>query len=121
MGHPNDPFLGHPPTGRSFCLAVTQRPWFFGSNDLHGVAGACWQGHRDRTISLVPDGSTLYTPRGIPAHYFFFGWAQGLGRGSHLPQRESTWLEWNRWQERRVIFTACLPSLIHCSAVPRLL
>jgi len=56
MGHPNDPFLGHPPTGRSFCLAVTQRPWFFGSNDLHGVAGVCWQGHRDRTISLVPDG-----------------------------------------------------------------
>src|SRR5712692_2282464 len=25
-----------------------------------------------------------------------------------------------RWQLSRVIFTACLPSLIHCSAVPRL-
>jgi hypothetical protein len=26
-----------------------------------------------------------------------------------------------RWQLSRVIFTACLPFLIHCSAVPRLL
>ncbi len=26
----------------------------------------------------------------------------------------------NRWHESRVIFTACLPSLIHCPAVPRL-
>jgi hypothetical protein len=25
----------------------------------------------------------------------------------------------NQWQLSRVIFTACLPSLIHCSAVPR--
>src|ERR1035441_2334857 len=98
-----------------------QRPWFFGSNDLHGVAGVCWQGHRDRTTSLVSAGPTLYPPRGIPEHYCFFGWVQGLGQGSHLPQRESTWLEWNRWQERRVIFTAWLPSLIHCSAVPRFL
>ncbi len=27
----------------------------------------------------------------------------------------------NRWQLSRVIFTACFPSLIHCSALPRLL
>src|ERR1035438_6590223 len=32
-----------------------------------------------------------------------------------------TSLERNRWQLSRVILTACLPSLIHCSAVPRLL
>src|ERR1035437_8873097 len=32
-----------------------------------------------------------------------------------------TWFERNRWQESRVILTACFPSLIHCSAVPRLL
>ena len=32
-----------------------------------------------------------------------------------------TSLDRNRWQLNRVIFTACLPSLIHCSAMPRLL
>ncbi len=32
-----------------------------------------------------------------------------------------TSLDRDRWQLNRVIFTACLPSLIHCSAVPRLL
>src|ERR1035438_6079662 len=31
-----------------------------------------------------------------------------------------TSLDRKRWQLSRVIFTACLPSLIHCSAVPRL-
>src|SRR5215471_19620084 len=29
-----------------------------------------------------------------------------------------TSLERNRWLDKCVIFTACLPSLIHCSAVP---
>ena len=33
---------------------------------------------------------------------------------------DRTTLEWNRWQLSRVIFTACLPSLIHCCAVPRI-
>ena len=32
---------------------------------------------------------TIYTHRGIPGHYFFFGWARGLWTGSRLPQRES--------------------------------
>jgi hypothetical protein len=35
------------------------------------------------------------------------------------PSRTS--LDRERWQLSRVIFTACLPSLIHCSAMPRLL
>jgi hypothetical protein len=35
------------------------------------------------------------------------------------PKRTS--LDRNWWQLNRVIFTACFPSLIHCSVVPRLL
>ena len=30
-----------------------------------------------------------------------------------------TWLSTKSWQDKRVYFTAFLPSLIHCSAVPR--
>ena len=38
-----------------------------------------------------------------------------------IVSQSRTSLDRNLWQLSRVIFTACLPSLIHCSAVPRLL
>jgi hypothetical protein len=41
-------------------------------------------------ISVLASNSPHYTPpRGIPAHYFFFGWAQWFGTGFRLPQLES--------------------------------
>ena len=38
-----------------------------------------------------------------------------------IVSQSRTSLDRNLWQLSRAIFTACLPSLIHCSAVPRLL
>ena len=39
------------------------------------------------------------------------------GRSALAPNL--TWFETKRWQDSRVQFKAYLPSLIHCSAVPR--
>jgi hypothetical protein len=51
-----------------------------------------------------------------------------ISRGHRLPKlyaitlsHSRTSFDRNRWQHSRVIFIACFPSLIHCSAVPRLL
>jgi hypothetical protein len=70
--------------------------------------------------------------RSSPAVAANWSASTSIGRGSasrrhKLPRlyaitlsHSRTSFDRNRWQLSRVIFTACLPSLIHCSAMPRL-
>jgi hypothetical protein len=38
-----------------------------------------------RISVLAPNGPTLYTPRGVPAHYFPLAGSRGLGQGPVYP------------------------------------
>src|ERR1019366_3827539 len=72
--------------------------------------------HSSPAVAASWSGNQFSVPLGKPSrrHKFPRLYASRLSASR-------TWFERNRWQESRVILTACFPSLIHCSAVPRLL
>ena len=96
------------------------------NNDLDTITSAIWNiTYLECLTTLAPIFISFTCSVLSDQSLIFLGKANRLKKLPRLYANANnwrrTWLSTKSWQESRVHFKAYLPSLIHCSAVPRLL